>query len=258
MAGIFGWLRPATASYDSRQGGSLTMSLVAALRAGLVRRGWLPELALVSLAGIGAYLAVTSPWLCLLVIVPMAALLRGVIGRELEAAARVDAKTGLLNAVAWEELTRRELIRSRRTGGAVAVLIVDIDRFKLINDRYGHLAGDAVLRDIAGALANGVRASDVVGRFGGEEFVVVLPGAGSREALRIAERLRARIRELGVAGTDDRPLSVSIGVACAPLDGIALDDLLLAADAALYRAKECGRDRVLLADRGRGTDPLHS
>ena len=234
------------------------MSLAAAFRAGLARRGWLTELALVCLGGVGGYLAVTKPWLCVFLLVPVAALLRGVVGRRLEAAARLDAKTGLLNAAAWEELTRRELIRSGRAGRPLAVLIVDIDRFKLVNDRYGHLAGDAALRAVAGALANSVRASDRVGRFGGEEFVVVLPEAGSREALLIAERLRTRIQAVSVGAADDEPLSASIGVACAPADGADLADLLLAADAALYRAKECGRNRVLLADGARGTDPLHS
>jgi len=234
------------------------VSTAASLRAGLLRRGWLAELALLSLGGLAGYLAMTNAWLCLLVVVPTIALLRGVIGRELEAAARFDAKTGLLNAAAWEELTRRELVRAQRGGHPVAVLLVDIDRFKAVNDRHGHLVGDAVLRDVAGALSGGVRASDAVGRFGGEEFVVVLPEAGAGEALRIAERLRLRIGDLSVLLSGDAPLSASIGVACAPLDGTELTDLMLAADAALYRAKERGRNRVLLAERGTDAGPLSS
>lgn len=206
--------------------------------------------------GLVAALAGINPWLCVLVLAPMAALQRGGISRELEAAAMFDGKTGLLNAHAWERLARRELVRGHRANHPLAVLLVDIDRFKLVNDRFGHLAGDAALRDVASALTSGVRAADAVGRFGGEEFVVVLPKAGSREALRIAERLRTRINDVhvtaaGISAQDVR-LSASIGVACAPLDGEELADLMLAADAALYRAKELGRNRVQLAGRGSG------
>ena len=211
----------------------------------------LAELARLCLGGLVAYLAVSNPELTVLAVAPMVALQRGRASREVEAAAMFDAKTGLLNALAWEQLTRRELIRGRRASYPVAVLLIDIDRFKQVNDRLGHLAGDAVLRAVAGALAQGVRTSDAVGRFGGEEFVVVLPNAGSREALRIAERLRARISDVQVAAHEQPRVSASIGVACAPRDGDELAELLRAADAALYRAKEHGRNRVLLAERGR-------
>jgi diguanylate cyclase (GGDEF)-like protein len=208
------------------------------------------------LGGLLAYLAVDNPWLCPLVLAPMIALQRRQAGRELESAAMLDAKTGLLNALAWEELARRELIRGRRETHPVAVLLLDIDRFKLVNDRYGHLAGDAVLREVATALSEGVREADAVGRFGGEEFVVVLPKTGSREALHIAERLRARINHVQVAGQDGAALSASIGVACTPLDGDDLASLLQAADTALYSAKEHGRNRVRLAARGPDAQPL--
>jgi diguanylate cyclase (GGDEF)-like protein len=164
--------------------------------------------------------------------------------RRLRAAAATDAKTGLLNAAGWERAALREVAAARRTGRPVAVLLVDLDHFKGVNDRLGHLAGDAVLRRVGAALCTGVRASDTVGRFGGEEFVALLPGAGDSDALAVAERLRARIRAL-----PGEPLSVSIGVACAPTDGVELTTLLGAADRALYRAKRCGRDRVLLATR---------
>jgi diguanylate cyclase (GGDEF)-like protein len=167
--------------------------------------------------------------------------------RHLRAAAAVDPKTGLLNAVAWERAARRELAVAARAARPVAVLLVDIDHFKRVNDRFGHLAGDEVLRRVGAVLRSGVRAADTVGRFGGEEFVAVLPGAGDVDALAVAERLRHRIRAVRPAGGD--PISVSIGASCAPTDGVELATLLTAADRALYRAKEHGRDRVVLAQR---------
>jgi diguanylate cyclase (GGDEF)-like protein len=165
--------------------------------------------------------------------------------RHLELAARSDAKTGLLNARAWEHLARRELARMRRAARSGAVLVIDIDGFKLVNDRFGHLTGDAVLRRVGAAIAGGVRESDTVGRFGGEEFVALLPGASALEALAVGERLRARVRQIQTGA--DLAVSVSVGAACWPTDGADLDALLDAADRALYRAKACGRDRVVLA-----------
>jgi diguanylate cyclase (GGDEF)-like protein len=173
---------------------------------------------------------------------------RGALVRRLRAAASTDAKTGLLNAAGWEQLAQRELARAAREGGPLAILIIDIDRFKLVNDRYGHLVGDRVLRDVARRLAGGVRAYDVVGRFGGEEFVVVLPATAVGDALRVAERLRTRVNELPPLPLSDMAVvSVSIGVACFPVDGADLAGLVAAADGALYRAKTAGRDRVVLA-----------
>ncbi|MDT4912965.1 MAG: hypothetical protein QOC66_2093 [Pseudonocardiales bacterium] len=218
----------------------------------------LTELATLCLGGLVALAAVEDPWLCILVLAPMITLQRGALVRDLETAASTDAKTGLLNADAWEQLARRELARADRDGKLVAILIIDIDRFKLINDRHGHLAGDVVLRGVGQRLAAEVREYDSVGRFGGEEFVAVLPAATERDALGIAERLRARVSELRVSALIGRPadepgdpaLSISIGVACFPRDGSEVAALLGAADGALYRAKAQGRNRVELAERG--------
>jgi diguanylate cyclase (GGDEF)-like protein len=216
------------------------------------------ELATFCLGGLVALAALRAPWLCPLVLPPMMSLQRGALVRQLETAASVDPKTRLLNAVAWEELARRELARARRTDRPVAVLILDIDRFKRVNDRYGHLVGDDVLRRVGHCLQSNVREFDTVGRFGGEEFVVVLPDASEPEALIVAERLRSRINDLQMSavvpdaeGTHE-PLSASIGVACLPEDGTELTELLLAADGALYDAKARGRNCVMLAGRGNG------
>jgi diguanylate cyclase (GGDEF)-like protein len=147
----------------------------------------------------------------------------------------------------------------------VGLLIIDIDRFKLVNDHYGHLAGDTVLRAVGRSLGTAMREYDTVGRFGGEEFVAVLPDADEESALMVAERVRARVNTLRVSqlidgiepGPDD-VLAVSIGVACMPNDGKELPDLLLAADRALYQAKAGGRNQVRLAHRGDGDQVVHS
>ena len=220
------------------------------------------EIATLCLGGLVAVAALYEPWLCVLVLAPMITLQRGALVRELETAATIDGKTGLLNAVAWEHLAQRELARGEREGYDVAVLIVDIDRFKLVNDQYGHLVGDQVLHHVGKVLAGGVREYDTVGRFGGEEFVAVLPNAGDADALVIAERLRSRVNELRIAallegpapaGAAEHALAVSIGVSCSRYDGREVSDLLVAADSALYRAKAGGRNRVVLADRGNGS-----
>ncbi len=219
------------------------------------------EIATLCLGGLVALAVLYQPWLAILVLPPMITLQRGALVRELETAATVDAKTGLLNAIAWEHLTQRELSRAQRERYDVAILIIDIDRFKLVNDQYGHLVGDAVLRSVGRVLAAEVREYDTVGRFGGEEFVAVLPNAGDADALVVAERLRSRINELRVSalvdgvdahGSESNALAVSIGVSSSRYDGEEVADLLLAADAALYRAKAGGRNRVVLAERGGG------
>lgn len=217
------------------------------------------ELATLCLGGLVAIAASHEPWLCILVLAPMVALQRGALVRELETAATIDSKTGLLNAVAWEHVLSRELARAAREDKPLAVLIIDIDRFKLVNDRFGHIAGDAVLREVGRCLQSGLREFDTIGRFGGEEFVAVLPSAGDSEGLVVAERLRSRVAALPLASivdsvddADELHLSVSVGVSTSPTDGAELQELLVAADAALYKAKAAGRNRVVLAERGTG------
>ena len=144
---------------------------------------------------------------------------------------------------------------SRSVSYDVSILIADIDYFKRVNDQHGHLVGDQVLRGLARTLTAALREYDTVGRFGGEEFVAVLPDTGDLDAVEIAERIRAQVNTVTVAsvsGTDDeRLLSVSIGVATVrarDLDDADLTAMLIAADRALYRAKDTGRNRVCLAD----------
>jgi diguanylate cyclase (GGDEF)-like protein len=219
------------------------------------------ELATLCLGGLVALAILHQPWLAILVLAPMITLQRGALVRELETAAMTDSKTGLLNAVAWEQIAKREIARAQRDESPVAALVIDLDYFKLVNDRYGHVIGDVVLRAVGRCLDTEVREYDTVGRFGGEEFVVILPDATQVDALVIAERLRSKVHELrvsamveGIEPADNDTLAVSIGVACMPTDGVELAELLVAADGALYRAKAGGRNRVVLAGRGAGEE----
>jgi two-component system cell cycle response regulator len=155
-----------------------------------------------------------------------------------------DGLTGLLNRVTILDKLDDELARSARNGSSVSLLMVDLDRFKLINDTQGHLTGDAVLREAASRLRAASRRYDAVGRYGGEEFLIVLPECEMMAARVQAERLREAI-----AGTpfraDSRPLKVtaSIGLACS--SHCAPESLIREADDALYQAKAQGRDRVV-------------
>jgi diguanylate cyclase (GGDEF)-like protein len=176
--------------------------------------------------------------------------------------ARKDSKTGLLNAATWERESLAELARAVRTESPLAIAMVDIDKFKVINDTYGHLVGDQVLKEIANTLNTLLRDYDLAGRFGGEEFALLLPQTRAVDAFRIAERVRARIAALsiiaaGSAGGERVHVTVSIGVAA--LDSGSkreLAELLSAADAALYRAKDGGRDQVQMISTTRGLSAI--
>lgn len=199
---------------------------------------------------VGVLVAITSALslgLLLLALPPVVLLQRSLMYQQLQAAARTDAKTGLLNVTAWQREADTELSRAQRGHGAVALLLIDIDHFKRVNDTHGHLIGDQVLVGVASTLCHQLRDYDVVGRFGGEEFVVLLPGADTVEACRVAERLRGRVRRLAVPTEEGTvTVTVSVGVALFRTHGQDLLELLAAADLALYRAKSSGRDRVCL------------
>jgi len=127
--------------------------------------------------------------------------------------------------------------------------MIDLDHFKSFNDTYGHEAGDAVLRETAASLAKGIRAEDFVCRFGGEEFVVILPTADVEASRARAERLRSKLRELAILyqGKSLGMITISVGVAVFPEHGLSPKELMAAADAALYAAKRNGRDQVVVA-----------
>ena len=144
----------------------------------------------------------------------------------------------------------RETRRAIRTEHGLGLLLMDLDHFKKFNDTFGHEAGDTVLRETAAFLLKSVRAEDIVCRFGGEEFVVILPMASLPVTEARAERIRSRLSELVIThrGQSLGTLTVSMGVAELPQHGTSTRELLEAADAALYRAKREGRDRVMVAD----------
>jgi len=160
-----------------------------------------------------------------------------------------DSLTGLWNHAATLDFLRRELNRGERQGTPVTVVMADIDHFKQINDTHGHLTGDVVLREVAHRLSSAVRAYDVTGRFGGEEFLLVFPGCAVRNAVDRAEQLRACVNREPVE-TPEGPISVTLSLGVAGSEAALAtdpDSLLRAADAALYRAKSGGRDRVEVA-----------
>jgi diguanylate cyclase (GGDEF)-like protein len=215
--------------------------------------------------GVLITLAVALSPVLILIAVPTVLLVRRfLVCPILEAQSRMDAKTGLLNVSTWEKEAEAELSRAVRTHNPLVVALVDIDHFKKVNDTYGHLVGDKVLKAVAGSLTSHLRDYDRAGRFGGEEFVLLLPQIGKDDACRTAERLRGNVAELAVP-INDRPeaevvrVTISIGVtALGEGEKCELTDLLAAADSALYHAKQSGRNCVAVAtpQQNMGLDSL--
>lgn len=272
-SGMYGWLSSVPAGHGGAAGqlgaalaGFLTVHLLTqatlALVMMLVRGGpyrypvsILTYMSLEEggLASLGLLLAVAwrSDPLLIAAGVPVITLLQqALLHNQLRESAGRDPKTGLVTAARWREIGDEALVDAAGDKGSVGVLLVDLDHFKSVNDTYGHLAGDDVLRSVAAAMESTVREGDVVGRFGGEEFVVLLHDASRAEVAWAAERMRAAIAatRIPVQGLE-RPLRIttSVGAAVFPADGQDLDELLEQADKALYAAKHGGRNRVVCA-----------
>jgi diguanylate cyclase (GGDEF)-like protein len=213
------------------------------------------EIATLCLGFFAALAALEQPWLVPLILPPTLLLQRGALVKELEQAASTDTKTQLLTALAWQQTADRALRQAVRDNRPVAVILIDLDHFKKLNDTWGHLAGDAALLTVSEHLRRELRKSDVVGRFGGEEFVLLLPDLDYAASLAVAERIRARIsaiqlHDIGILAVEPGaglPLTASLGLAHCPGHGRELSELLPAADAALYHAKRTGRNRVAVA-----------
>jgi diguanylate cyclase (GGDEF)-like protein len=207
--------------------------------------------------GLAAAVLVAVNWFLIALFLPVVILLqRSLRHVELENASRIDSKTGLLNAVTWQREARVEISRAARTHSPLAVAMLDIDHFKRVNDTHGHLTGDAVLAALSATLRGLLREYDIIGRFGGEEFAILLPHTDITAAEQITERLRAKLAEIsvtpGTGSSAETPLqvTVSIGVAALAHSRRDLDELIAAADAALYRAKAQGRNQVCLMAEG--------
>jgi diguanylate cyclase (GGDEF)-like protein len=207
---------------------------------------------------LGVLVASAAAWsiFILFYALPLVILLqRSLRHAQLVNASRIDSKTGLLNAATWQREAAMEVTRAARKHTPIAVAMLDIDHFKKVNDTYGHLAGDAVLAAIAAAARALLREYDIIGRFGGEEFAILLPHTGIAEATQVTERLRARIPHIAIPGggpVSPMPsgVTVSIGVAATASVRRDLVDLLATADRALYQAKNAGRDRVhIISDK---------
>jgi len=189
---------------------------------------------------------------------------RFMMHKQLVSRTRIDSKTGLLNAAAWEREADAAITRAGPTGAPLAVAIVDIDHFKAVNDSHGHLVGDKVLRAVSDRFTQMTRPNDLVGRFGGEEFVLLLLDAGTDIAYRIAERLRLSIANSAISvdapGVVDA-INVTVSIGVATLNNAncrTLTDMIAAADLALYQAKRDGRNRTFAVTDTTPPAPLAS
>ena len=230
-------------------------SLAASVEIPMMARGQVYGLLVYVTEGDGAFAALKEiRRLCRALADSMSLALSNIALREkLRTQSLRDPLTGLYNRRYMEDALERYVSLSERTGGATAVLMIDLDNFKLLNDQHGHAKGDAVLRDVASQLVGGLRPSDVVCRYGGDELLVILPGCGLEDAALKAENLRQRIA--GLSDVHETAVSASFGVAAIPETATGANELIAIADSALYRAKGAGKNRVVQADRRGGVSP---
>jgi diguanylate cyclase (GGDEF)-like protein len=222
----------------------------------LNREALLGDFAQIDLGILITVVVAVHPVLAVLAVPTVLLARRFMMHAQLLAKSRIDTKTGLLNVSTWESEAEREITRAVRTRSPLSLAMVDIDHFKAVNDTYGHLAGDKALRAITSALSEQLRSYDLAGRFGGEEFAILLPQTREAQALRIAERLRTYVAGMTIPVGEDAAtgprvrLTISVGVAALDRIGPELTDLLAAADAALYLAKQAGRNQTRVATGG--------
>ncbi len=168
---------------------------------------------------------------------------------QLAQLAVTDGLTGVYNYQYFKHKLQQEIARSKRNGLPVSLLMMDIDRFKSINDRFGHQQGDRILKRFSVLLRENIRQTDLLARYGGEEFVVVLPDTDKESARWVAEKLRMLVEKscTTIEKLPQGAITISVGVAAHPADALTIDDLIRLSDQALYRAKGEGRNRTILA-----------
>ncbi len=164
--------------------------------------------------------------------------------QSLRELSRIDGLTGLFNRRYWDDLLRLEFAQRQADGGAASLALIDVDHFKGINDRHGHVLGDLVLRQVGQCIERNLRAADLPARYGGDEFCILLPGVTADQAVEILARLRHEIAALAFASAPQLSASLSVGVAAFDPSMGSATDWLEAADRALYSAKHQGRDRI--------------
>jgi diguanylate cyclase (GGDEF)-like protein len=166
-----------------------------------------------------------------------------------------DPLTGLFNRRYLDQILYGEIAHARQNDSLVGILMADVDHFKLINDKYGHKAGDLILQALSGLMKSCVRSADIVCRYGGEEFVIVMPGASAQTVSRCAEEIRAKAQELCVTFENEEiHATLSLGAAIYPLHGLNVDEVFVRADRAMYRAKQDGRNRVIISPLESGSE----
>jgi diguanylate cyclase (GGDEF)-like protein len=209
----------------------------------------LSDLVLLLLGYVVAVLWEINPWLILPALSPLVMMYRALKVPALEQEAQTDAKTGLLNARHFTRRAEEEIERAQRFRRPLAVIMADLDFLRTINNSHGHLAGDVVLVGISKIIHETVRDYDLAGRFGGEEFVLLLPEAGPDEARAFAERLRIAIEATEFAvSTSPEPIkaTMSFGIACSTGADMSITELTHEADIAVYQAKALGRNCVVV------------
>lgn len=185
-------------------------------------------------------------WLPVILFQGLAGFSTGLLIKRLLEQSCTDPLTGFYNRRFFYQQLQREADRFHRYGNPLSIAMVDLDDFKKVNDKFGHIAGDKVLQAVSGVFKNSLRKTDIIARWGGEEFAVILSGTGPEDAQAVAERLRKRI-ERTVLSEPDLSLTVSIGIASFT-ENMALQELVLAADRAMYRAKRSKNKVVKYAD----------
>jgi diguanylate cyclase (GGDEF)-like protein len=209
----------------------------------------LPDFILACLGILMALLWTIDPWWIGLALLPLILMYQALHVPQLKQEAETDSKTGLTNARYFTKRAKALVAETARTSTSMALIMADLDYLRTINNTYGHLVGDIVIKGIADIIRETIRDQDIAARFGGEEFIIALPGSDLISAVALGERIRQLIEktEFTLSSGEVIQATMSMGVACFPHDGSTLTDVTHAADIAVYHAKLLGRNRIVCA-----------